>query len=159
MGLATPRHRLLLAVATLGPVGHFRRAPGTWASAITLPFAFAILWVGGPLVLAIAAVLVTLFGIYAGGHAVRQLGREDPSEIVIDEVAGMMLALVPAIAGGLISAVAAFVLFRLFDIVKPWPISLIDAKVKGGLGVMADDVAAGILAAATLMLLRAAGVV
>ncbi|HRE61662.1 MAG TPA: phosphatidylglycerophosphatase A [Micropepsaceae bacterium] len=159
MGVSASQHRLLMAVATLGPVGHLKRAPGTWASAITLPLAFALLWAGGPIALAIAALCVIAFGIHAGGHAVRELKREDPSEIVVDEVAGMMLALLPALPGGLISMVAAFLLFRFFDIVKPWPISLIDRRVTGGIGVMADDVAAGILAAASLMLLRLAGAV
>lgn len=157
MGIGASQHRLLMTVATLGPVGRLRRAPGTWASAVTLPFAFGLLWAGGPLLLAIAAIIVIAFGIYAGGHAVSELKREDPSEIVVDEVAGMMLAMLPAIPGGLISMVAAFLLFRFFDIVKPWPVSLIDRRVKGGVGVMADDVAAGILAAAALMLLRMAG--
>ena len=126
------------------------KAPGTCGSMAALPFAAIIVFWGGAEALAIAAALVTLVGITVSNRYMAIKGTaHDPGEIVIDEVAGQWIALIPAGLNPLSFAIA-FVLFRLFDIWKPWPIRLLDQKVEGGLGVMIDDVAAGLLAAVIL---------
>ncbi len=102
---------------------------------------------GGPAMLAMGVIAVTLIGwwaaaVYAGRSAVN-----DPGEVVIDEVAGQWLA-VAALPPDPVLYVTAFVLFRLFDIKKPWPIGWADRAVGGGLGIMLDDIFAGLLAGA-----------
>jgi phosphatidylglycerophosphatase A len=138
-------------VATLGGVGHAPIAPGTVASAITAVF----LWLVplGPVGLGAFVVLVTLGGTWAAQEAERLLGRKDPGAIVIDEVAGMAISVVtlPLTAGVL---AAAFVLFRVFDVVKPYPANALQ-RLPGGVGVMIDDVVAGIYALLVLLALRA----
>ena len=105
----------------------------------------------------IAAVLIV--GTWASAAESRRRGGEDPGPVVIDEVAGQWLSAIPALLLvadqtplnlGL-SAIAAFFLFRFFDVVKPWPVSALE-HLPGGLGIMADDVGAGVLAAAVLAL-------
>ena len=99
--------------------------------------------------MAIATLALVVIGIWAAGAYERRTGTRDSSAIVIDEVAGQFIALLlvpPTVAAYAIG----FVLFRLFDVVKPWPISRLDKRVKGGLGVMLDDIVAGVLAAVLL---------
>jgi phosphatidylglycerophosphatase A len=93
--------------------------------------------------------IATLVGIWACDACARQLGVHDHSAIVWDEFVGMWLTLLaaPATLGG---AIAAFLLFRLFDILKPWPIRWVDRRVGGGLGIMLDDILAALPAAAIL---------
>ena len=104
-------------------------------------------------------------GIWAAGEAQRAFGREDDSRIVIDEVAGQLLALAPLLAlpaasrGNFFAVVTGFVAFRLFDIWKPGPVGAAEMRFTGGLGVMADDLVAGALAAAALAALIAGGVI
>jgi phosphatidylglycerophosphatase A len=92
------------------------------------------------------AVLAALFGlgVWACGRAAGDLGGEDPGAIVWDEVVGYLAAMTAA-PGGWPWVLAGFGLFRLFDIWKPWPICWLDRRVKGGLGIMLDDLAAGVL--------------
>jgi phosphatidylglycerophosphatase A len=128
------------------------KAPGTCGSLAALPFAVAIIMFGGSTFLIVASIVVFLGGIAVSDRYMAAQGTaHDPGEIVIDEVAGQWIALIPA---GLdpLSFFLAFVFFRLFDIWKPWPIRLLDEKVEGGLGVMVDDVVAGIFAATALWL-------
>jgi phosphatidylglycerophosphatase A len=101
--------------------------------------------------LAGAAVLVFALGCWAGGRVASATGRPDPGFIVIDEVAAEWLVLLAAPLDWRAYA-AACVLFRCFDIVKPWPIRSVERQVKGGLGVMLDDVMAAIYAAALLLI-------
>lgn len=127
-------------------VGYLPLAPGTWGSLAALPFALLLLWIGGGLLLAIAAVVVTALGFwtihrYLGGQT-----RPDPQEVVIDEVAGQWLTLVP-LALTPLSFLVGFLVFRLLDTTKPWPIRRLE-RLPGSLGVMADDLAAGAAAAA-----------
>lgn len=136
-------------VATWFGTGLARWAPGTAASALALPAAWLLKSYTGILGLAVAALVLFVIGIWAAAALERRTGVRDSPAIVIDEVAGQWIALLfvpadPAAYG------IGFVLFRLFDVAKPWPISLIDRRVKGGVGVMLDDVAAGILAAVVL---------
>jgi phosphatidylglycerophosphatase A len=101
-------------------------------------------------------VAVSLAGWWASGAHSRLTGRDDPGEIVIDEVAGQWIALLPASLAWPDIAIA-FLLFRATDIVKPWPASWADRTIHGGLGVMADDLIAGVYAALALFLLKTGG--
>ena len=128
-------------IATLGGIGYARPAPGTWGSAAALiPAWFIQLW-GGPWLLLGAALIAFALGCWAAEAHIRATGREDPSEVVIDELAGQWLVLVPA-APEPLPFLVGFLLFRLLDIVKPWPASWADAHVHGGLGAMLDDLLA-----------------
>jgi phosphatidylglycerophosphatase A len=135
------------AVATLGGVGRLRPAPGTWGSLVVLPAALL-----GPVACLALAVVVAIAGFVAVRAVLGAGGEQDPGWIVVDEAAGMLLALAAAPAGwGWIGVVAAFALFRAFDIVKPWPVSWADG-LHGATGVMLDDVVAGAMAGALLLL-------
>lgn len=140
-----PLHHPAALAATWFGSGLLRPAPGTWGTLAALPFAFAIEWAGGPLVLALAALLVFAVGIRAAGLYCVAAQKDDAPEIVIDEVAAVWLvvAALPATAEGFI---AAFVIFRFFDILKPWPIRLAERRFKGGFGVMIDDMLAALMA-------------
>lgn len=133
-------------VATFGGVGLLRPAPGTWGSAAALPFGAAILYGGGTIALALAIAAVFFIGWWACREVYRQGGVSDPPGVVIDEVAGQWIALLPAGLDPVLFAVA-FVTFRTIDILKPYPCSWIDRKMKNGLGAMLDDMAAGVYAA------------
>lgn len=133
-----------LLVATMGGVGRLRPGPGTWGSALVLP----ALWLGPVACLALAA-LCLVAGWWAAGEVLRD-GVEDPGWFVVDEGAGMLLALAALPAATLPGALAAFALFRLLDITKPWPISWFDRQ-PGAFGVMLDDVIAGAIAGAALL--------
>ena len=142
------RHPATL-VATCFGAGLLPWAPGTAASALALPAAWLLRSHTGAIGLAAATLAVIVVGVWAAGACERRSGTRDSPAIVIDEVAGQWIALLlvpadPAAYG------IGFVLFRLFDVVKPWPIGPIDRTVKGGLGVMLDDVVAGVFAAVVL---------
>ncbi|MGG5808134.1 phosphatidylglycerophosphatase A family protein [Falsiroseomonas sp. CW058] len=133
-----------MLVATLGGAGLMKPAPGTWGSAVVLPLALA-----GPVGCLALAALFTAAGAWAAREVLRDRA-EDPGWFVADEAAGMLLALAALPAATLPGVLAAFALFRLFDIVKPWPVSWADAR-GGALGVMLDDLLAGAMAAAVLL--------
>ena len=140
---------LPLLVATMGGVGRLKPAPGTWGSLVVLPAALL-----GPMPALLLAILVTLIGFYAVRHVLRETPDQDPGWIVVDEAAGMLLALAGlSVDASIWGVLIAFCLFRVFDIFKPWPISWAD-KQKGAFGVMLDDIVAGALVAAALMLAR-----
>jgi phosphatidylglycerophosphatase A len=136
-------------VATLGGAGLIRPAPGTWGSAVVLPLALL-----GPVACLLLAALVALAGFWAARQVLRD-DSEDPGWFVADEGAGMLLVLAALPAATLTGAALAFVLFRLFDIAKPWPVSWADAQ-PGATGIMLDDLVAGAMAAAIILLLHAA---
>ncbi len=138
-----------ILLATWFGTGVLPRAPGTWGSAAALPFAWAIHTAFGWQGLALASILVFGIGVWASEVYVRQSGAEDPGPVVIDEVVGQWLVLIP-VAPDLLHYLVGFALFRLFDITKPWPVSWADRNVKGGLGVMLDDVLAAIYGAIIL---------
>ena len=141
--------------------GLIRPAPGTWGSLAALGAGAALWACVGPLALYGAAIAASLIGIWAAARYQQLTGRHDASEVVIDEFAGQWLALAALpLAGAALTlqgAAAAFILFRLFDIWKPGPIGWADARLPGGLGVMADDVLAGLLAGGILWALVAYG--
>lgn len=136
-------------VATGCGVGLARRAPGTLASAAALIPGAALHWWIGPLWLAVAALVVMTVGAIATDRLLARGAPQDPPYVVIDEIGGQWLALVPAVPDPL-SVVLAFALFRFFDIAKPGPIGWVDRHLGGGIGAMLDDALAGLVAAVTL---------
>jgi len=144
-------------IATLGGVGRVPFAPGTVASFAALPFAWLLASYGGTLALLAATFLAAVIGTWACDAHARLANEPDPDECVADELAGQWLtfAFAPVSIGGL---VLAFVLFRLFDVLKPWPIPLAE-RLKGGLGIMADDVVAAVMAGLLIAVCAALGIV
>ena len=148
--------RLAVWLATWFGCGRLPRAPGTWGSLGALPPAWAALQfgVGFGLLLALALFLA---GLWAASLYVRDTGRQDPAEVVVDEAAGQCLALCFAPLSPL-GVLAALLFFRLFDISKPFPIRWIERRCPGGWGIMLDDAMAALYAGACLLLLRYAEV-
>ncbi len=173
--------RLALLVATGFGLGYLPLAPGTWGSLGGGALVWVLWWIvrrpppagvevfpGPPFLFALAqlwlAPFVYLLAMWAAGRAARFLGGKDPQTIVVDEISGLLLTFVP------LSVVLAFaeqafnwkyllaglILFRVFDIWKPWPARAAE-KLPGGWGIMADDWVAGVYAAAGLVVIRAAG--
>lgn len=141
--------KLPLLVATMGGVGRLKPAPGTWGSLLVLPAALL-----GPVATLSLAILVTIIGFYAVRDVLRETPDQDPGWIVVDEAAGMLIALAGlSVDANIWGVLIAFSLFRIFDILKPWPISWADQQ-EGAFGVMLDDVVAGALAALALILAR-----
>ncbi|MFO7757500.1 MAG: phosphatidylglycerophosphatase A [Roseovarius sp.] len=148
-------------IATVFWMGHLRPAPGTWASLLALPLAWGLHLVGGPTALIVGIVLACASGWWAIALETKGKADRDPSEIVIDEVAGQWLAFLPVSIGAahvganLLSLwpgfVFAFFFFRLFDIWKPGPIGWADRR-NDVLGVMLDDILAGFAAAICVVL-------
>lgn len=147
------QQRIWMTLATIGPVGHLRPAPGTWGSAAALLPAAGLALIGS-WSLEIATLLVCILGIRAASTYEAVTGRKDAKEIIIDEVAGQWIALL-AVPLDWRWWLAAFCLFRLFDITKPGPVRMAEGF-PGGAGVMADDIVAGVLAAVSLYLLQVA---
>lgn len=138
-------------VATLGGIGLVRPAPGTWASAMVLPLAWA-----GPLPCLGLAALFALAGFWAVRRLSREGAERDPGWVVVDEGAGQLLALSAIPAGApWLWVVVSFALFRFFDILKVGPVGWADRR-KGFFWVMLDDLMAGALAAGATLALRAA---
>lgn len=143
-------------VATFFRIGSLKPGPGTWASAATMllwralaPFASAP---DRALAAVAASVGVTLLGIPAATRHSRAVGQKDPSEVVIDEVAGQMIAMIGASLDWS-SMLAALILFRAFDITKPFPLRRLE-HLPEGIGIMLDDVGAGLYALAFMQLAR-----
>lgn len=152
---------MIRAIVTFGYVGCLRPAPGTWGSAVAVALGLLLHGIGHFPALLLGTVLVTIIGFWAVERAVAGQTDKDPSEIVIDEVAGQWTALLFPSAGfwfmGLDSWnfpypgwLAAFVLFRLFDIWKPWLVGRADARGDAP-GVMLDDLWAGLFAGVVTM--------
>jgi len=154
---------MIRAITTVFYVGLLPKGPGTWGTLAALPFGYLLHGLGGPLLLALATMLVFLLGWWAIGIDTKGKADHDPAEIVIDEVVGLWITLMP-VSYGLWYAgadpwtfpwpgwVAAFVLFRIFDIFKPWPVSVAD-NMSTPLGVMLDDIVAGVLAGVCVIIL------
>ena len=140
--------RLAVFVATVAYSGYFPVAPGTVGSAAGLVVYLLVWWSQSPVVEVGLIVLLFAAGVWAGTTAERYFGGIDPGPIVLDEVVGMLitLAFIPV---GLSGAIAGFFLFRLFDVIKPFPAGRFES-LHGGLGVMADDAMAAIYANVTL---------
>ena len=136
--------RLAVFIATVGYCGYFPFAPGTVGSAAGLLVYLLVWWTGSTLVEVGLITGLFLAGVWAGTTAEQYFGGIDPGPIVLDEVVGMLitLAFIPV---GLTGALAGFVLFRFFDVIKPWPANRLES-LHGGLGVMADDAMAAVYA-------------
>jgi phosphatidylglycerophosphatase A len=132
-------------IASVFGVGYIPVASGTFGSIVALLPAFGLMYAGGVWLLGAGAAAVSILGIWVCDIHVRATGRHDPSECVIDEVAGQWLACMAA-PMSLSGFITAFVAFRLFDILKPWPASAAE-RAPGGLGIMLDDLVAGLMAA------------
>lgn len=149
---APPLYRPSSLLATWFGSGLLPWVPGTWGSLAALPFAWLIVEHAGHRWLALAAFIAFVLGCWAA-HAYEQaVGGHDPGAVVIDEVAAQwcVLLVVPA---DLVLYLLGFLLFRVADIVKPWPAGTIDRRVQGGIGVMLDDIVAGGYAALALYLI------
>ncbi len=146
--------RVFLAqLATLGPIGRYLPAPGTAGSLAALVVGF-FLAKNGFFILFSALLLVTILGVFAADSYSQLTKTDDAGEVIIDEVAGqwvVLLCIPPNIDLALVWYGAAFILFRLFDILKPWPVSVAE-RLPGGIGVMADDVLAGTLAGIAVLM-------
>ena len=129
------------------------RAPGTAGSAAALLPWLALRAFEWPIYIAVVALALAL-GVWASNIAISRLRIDDPGVVVWDEFVGQWIALLPLVVEPRAWpwVLAGFALFRLFDVWKPWPVSWADRRVKGGLGVMLDDVVAGCYAAAILAL-------
>jgi len=143
---------LLLNLATLYKVGRKQKAPGTWGTLATVPLAALLMLLVGPIGHMIFCILFTIVAIISAQAYEDHSESHDSKHIVIDEAAGFLITMVwlPLTWQ---SFVYGFILFRILDIFKPPPISFFDKKVKGGLGVVADDVVAGIIANLVLQIL------
>ncbi len=143
---ALPFFHPVTLIATWFGSGLAKFAPGTAGSLAALPCAAGLVWLGGPWALLLAAATAFVVGLWASPRYASASGQSDPGPVVIDEVAGQWLTLLP-VALDLRLYPVAFIAFRFFDIAKPWPAGWMDRHLKGGLGIMADDIVAGLYAA------------
>lgn len=136
----------VLAFCRLGAAGLAPHAPGTWGTAVACalaPFLFFPL----PMVWRVIVLLAVFFaGGIAATRAERILGEKDPGQVVIDELAGVWLVFLPYPRASFGLILAGFILFRIFDIFKPWPVKLSEDWLPDGFGVMIDDIVAGLWA-------------
>ena len=154
--------KLATMIGTVFGVGYIRPAPGTWGSLVALPWAWMLHVLGGFPLLLLGVIVAFLNGWWATSKMIAGSDDHDPSEIVIDEVVGQWIALLPLSFAAWNNDIpihvmwpgwiAAFTLFRLFDIWKPWIIGWADRR-GDALGVMLDDVIAGIFAAIGVIVL------
>jgi len=147
----TAVNRVALLIATVAGVGYAPVAPGTVASALTV--VLLALLSPSPAARLVFLLVVIVVGTWAAHDAERSLGEKDPGAIVIDEVAGMALSVLTPPLTPLV-VLAGFLLFRVFDIVKPYPANALQ-RLRGGVGVMIDDLVAGLYALLLLVAARA----
>lgn len=133
---------LARVLSTVAYVGYGPVAPGTWGSAAGLAILFGLRWTGSPMVEAAVLGLIIAVGIWSAGVTGRELGDDDPGPVVIDEVAGMLITLL-WIPASVPAVILGFLVFRVLDIIKPFPARQCE-RLPGGWGVMLDDVMAGI---------------
>jgi phosphatidylglycerophosphatase A len=148
----------MTAIATFGGVGLLPLAPGSWGALAAMPLGWLLAFAGGWVALLIGAAVASVVGWIAAERYVKATGREDPPEIVIDEVAAQWLALT-VVPVTLTAYAVAYLVFRLFDTLKPWPASWADGELEGGAGVMLDDLFAGVYAAIVLLALNVMGLI
>lgn len=156
--------RVATWIGTLLGVGYIRPAPGTWGSLVSLPYAWLVHLLGGFPLLVLGVIIAFLKGWWATAKMTDGSDDHDPSHIVVDELVGQWIALLPlsyaawsmqiSILAMWPGWIAAFVLFRLFDITKPWLVGWADRR-GDALGVMLDDVIAGVFAAIGVLVLAA----
>lgn len=152
--MTTPKgNRAALWIATWFGCGHAPIAPGTVGSAAALLIAWMLMRFAGfsQVHFALLSVVCAAVGVWASEHAIVAFGKKDPGQVVVDEVAGTWLALGGATALNSYAFGGAFLLFRLFDIWKPFPVRQLE-RLPGGKGIVADDMMAGVYAALVLFL-------
>jgi phosphatidylglycerophosphatase A len=140
-----------MIIATGFYSGYLPKAPGTWGSLVGLFIFFLLHTLSLPIYLAVVAGLF-LIGTFTAGEAEKIMDHKDPGLVVIDEIVGMLITMIAVPATPLTMALG-FILFRIFDIAKPFPVGLIDQRFHGGLGIMLDDVMAGIYSLVILQVL------
>lgn len=143
--------RFAVAIATVGHIGYLPVAPGTAGSVAGLALFFLLRAAEQPWLEPVAVIALFAVGAWAGNIAERYFGGVDPQPVVIDEVLGMLVTLM-FVPVGWVGAVVGFVVFRVLDVVKPWPARRLEG-LHGGAGVMADDAMAGIYGNAVMWLL------
>ncbi|MBV9992457.1 MAG: phosphatidylglycerophosphatase A [Alphaproteobacteria bacterium] len=143
--------------ATLFGIGRVGFAPGTVASLVALPIAWVTMRYFGQIGVFVLGLAVAALGMWASDTYAKDRGVYDPSECVIDELAGQLLACALA-PFSLLGFAMAFLLFRLFDISKLWPISMFE-RLPGGLGIVGDDVVAGLIAGGIVAVVDTAGLI
>jgi phosphatidylglycerophosphatase A len=153
--VSRPSSRLAWTIATWFGCGLVPTAPGTMGTLGAIPLYWAVARAGRPGV-AVAAIVVTAIGVWAASVVARELGTKDPQVVVVDEVAGMLVTMLPVRSVSVGAVVVGFLVFRLLDVTKPWPIRRFEA-LPGGWGIVMDDVAAGIVGAAIMAALRGMG--
>lgn len=131
--------------------GLVSKAPGTFGTLTALPFYWLLVQTNLTIYSMVTAIVV-VSGVWICGEAAKKLGEHDFAGIVWDEIAGYLITMW-LVAFSWQAMVVGFLLFRVFDIVKPWPIKWVDRRVQGGLGIILDDVLAGIFAGVVLLLL------
>ncbi|MDP9036985.1 MAG: phosphatidylglycerophosphatase A [Myxococcota bacterium] len=148
--------KLAWTLATWFGCGRVPKLPGTIGALGAIPL-YLLAMRAGRAGVAVTAVVVIVTGVWAASVVARDLGLKDPQIIVVDEVAGVLVTMLPIRHASLSSVAIGFALFRLFDIAKPWPVRSLE-RLPGGWGIVLDDVGAGILGAAALVLLQMARV-
>jgi phosphatidylglycerophosphatase A len=143
-------------IATWFGCGLVPKAPGTMGTLGAIPLYLLMAHLGRTSVAA-AALAVTAVGIWAGTVVARELGKKDPQVVVVDEVAGFLVTMIPVREASWLAVLVGFVTFRLFDIIKPWPARRLEG-LPGGWGIVLDDIAAGVFGAVVLVALRLAKV-
>lgn len=143
--------RLVLFIASGFGAGYLPKAPGTWGSLVALPLHFLLRQLSLPLY-AVALAGIIILAVVVSGSAEKALDSKDPGVVVIDEIAGMLITLLGAPQVWWAYA-AGFLFFRIFDIAKPFPVRWLDQHLQGGVGIVADDLAAGVYALLCLRLL------
>ncbi|HEY6805516.1 MAG TPA: phosphatidylglycerophosphatase A [Pyrinomonadaceae bacterium] len=157
-----PIDYLALAIATYG-VGFIPLAPGTWGSLVAVGIYLLLRSAFLPAGIAtfatiqvVVIIIVTLTGIWAASQVERITGRKDPGKVVVDEVAGQLIALLPVVlvpmwSSWKVMVIVSFILFRFFDITKPYPARRME-RLHGGLGIMCDDLVAGVYAGGLVLI-------
>jgi phosphatidylglycerophosphatase A len=155
--MSRPSSKAALVLATWFGCGLVPKAPGTMGTLGAVPLYWLVMREAGQLGVAAAALLITAVAVWAASVVQRDLGTGDPQIVVIDEVAGMFVTMIPVSGFSWRATVAGFLLFRLLDTWKPWPIRRFEA-LPSGWGIVMDDVAAAVIGAAAMLGLRFAGV-
>ncbi len=137
------RNKIIMFLATGGFIGKIPFAPGTFGTLVGIPLCIALTY-AAPLTVQLSMALVIL-GVWVANEAEKITGTKDPGCVVIDEIAGFVVTMAGVIISPL-SIVLGFILFRFFDILKPFPVKYLEDTLPGGAGIMLDDIAAGIMA-------------
>jgi len=140
-----------MLIATGCYSGYLPKAPGTWGSLVGLLLFYLLHSLSLPVYLAVVAGIFVV-GSFAAGEAEKILDTGDPGAVVIDEIAGMLITMI-AVPATPLNMALGFIFFRIFDIAKPFPVNFFDQRFHGGLGIMLDDVMAGIYSLVLLQLL------